>query len=285
MVEYDQIRLILPDFFVPNVLQEAGNRYMSLAQTVLLGAIAGFTIYLGLPVGRIKGLPTRLRSFLSMSSAGILVFLFFDIFEQLSPSIESSFRPGDYSEFLALMGLFILGFGFGLGGLIAFERRYLRPQSAEEQVLSPTRLALMIAAGIGLHNFTEGLAIGQSAGGGELAFAAVLIIGFGLHNATEGFGIVGPMMGKERPSWGFLGLAGLIGGGPTFLGTMLGYYFVSKALSVLFLSLAAGALIYIIGELFQMNWRGPSKQAASLGVLSGFLFAFMTEMVLVLAGI
>jgi ZIP family zinc transporter len=142
----------------------------------------------------------------------------------------------------------------------------------------------MIAAGIGLHNFSEGLAIGHSAGGGELAFAAILIIGFGLHNATEGFGIVGPLMGKEQPSWGFLGLAGLIGGGPTFLGTMVGYYFVSKALSVLFLSLAAGALIYIIGELFQMNWRGPTKQFASLGFLSGFLFAFLAEMVLVLAG-
>ena len=114
--------------------------------------------------------------------------------------------------------------------------------------------------------------------------AATLILGFGLHNATEGFGIVGPLMGKEQPSWGFLGLAGLIGGGPTFLGTMVGYYFVSKTLSVLFLSLAAGALIYIIGELFQMNWRGPVKQAASLGFLTGFLFAFLAEMVLVLAG-
>jgi zinc transporter, ZIP family len=257
---------------------------MSLVQTVLLGAVAGFTIYLGLPVGRIRGLPVRLRSFLSMSSAGILVFLFFDIFEQLSTTIESAFRPGDYNEFLAFTGLFIVGFGLGLGSLIAFEHRYLRPALGEGRVLSPTRLALMIAAGIGLHNFSEGLAIGQSAGAGELAFAAILILGFGLHNATEGFGIVGPLMGKEQPSWSFLGLAGLIGGGPTFLGTVVGYYFVSRALSILFLSLAAGALIYIIGELFHMNWRGPTKQAASLGFLSGFLFAFLAELVLVLAG-
>jgi ZIP family zinc transporter len=257
---------------------------MSLVQTAVLGAVAGFTIYLGLPVGRIKGLPTRLRSFLSMSSAGILVFLFIDIFGQLNTSIEPTFRPGDFNQFLVLAGLFIVGFGLGLGGLIAFERRYLRPAVGEGQVLSPTRLALMIAAGIGLHNFSEGLAIGQSAGAGELAFAAILILGFGLHNATEGFGIVGPLMGKEQPSWGFLGLAGLIGGGPTFLGTLVGYYFISKALSVLFLSLAAGALIYIIGELFQMNWRGPTKQAAGMGFLSGFLFAFLAELVLVLRG-
>ena len=53
----------------------------------------------------------------------------------------------------------------------------------------------MIAAGIGLHNFSEGLAIGQSAASGEISLALVLVIGFGLHNATEGFGIVGPFSG------------------------------------------------------------------------------------------
>ena len=151
-------------------------------------------------------------------------------------------------------------------------------------MLTPTRLALMIATGIGLHNFSEGLAIGQSAGRGDIAFATLLIVGFGLHNATEGFGIVGPMMGKERPTWGFLGLAGLIGGGPTFLGTMLGYYFVSTAMSILFLSLAAGALVYIIGELFQANWRSATKSSVSWGILIGFLFAFLTDLVLVYAG-
>ena len=259
---------------------------MSLPQTVLLGAIAGFTIYLGLPIGRIKHLPEKLRTFLAMTSAGILVFLFFDIYARAHRThrIEVS-DAGDYSEFLILLGIFVVGFGIGLGGLIAFEQRYLRQAIGGGQVLSPSRLALLIATGIGLHNFSEGLAIGQSAGGGELAFAAVLIVGFGLHNATEGFGIVGPLMGKERPTWGFLGLAGLIGGGPTFLGTMVGYYFVSTAMSVLFLSLAAGALIYIIGELFHVNWRGPTKLAASWGFFSGFVFAFLTDLALVFSGI
>ena len=179
----------------------------------------------------------------------------------------------------------MVGFGIGLVGLITFERRYLRRVVDGGQMLSPSRLALLIATGIGLHNFSEGLAIGQSAGGGELAFASLLIVGFGLHNATEGFGIVGPLVGKELPSWGFLGLVGLIGGGPTFLGTMLGYYFVSTAMSVLFLSLAAGALIYIIGELFQMNWRGATKATASWGFLVGFVFAFLTDLVLVVSGV
>jgi zinc transporter, ZIP family len=258
---------------------------MGFLQTAILGAVAGFTIYLGLPVGRIKNLPVKLRTFLSMTSAGILVFLLFDIFQQLILPIESNLKGGDFKESFFLLGIFIVGFGTGLAGLIAFERRYLPRAVAGGQVLSPSRLALFIAAGIGLHNFSEGLAIGQSAGGGELALAGLLLVGFGLHNATEGFGIVGPLMGKELPSWGFLALVGLIGGGPTFLGTMLGYYFVSTAMSVLFLSLAGGALIYIIGELFQLNWRGTTKPAASWGFFSGFVFAFLAELVLVLSGV
>ena len=258
---------------------------MNFIQTVVLGAIAGLTIYLGLPIGRIKNIPDRVRAFLSMSSTGILVFLFFDIFAQLTEPIEANLTSKNIPEFSLLLAVFIVGFGIGLLALILFERRIIRAPSGSTRTLSPTHLALLIAAGIGLHNFSEGLAIGQSAGSGEIAFAAILIVGFGLHNATEGFGIVGPLAGKERPSWGFLGLAGLIGGGPTFLGTMLGYYMVSTAMSVLFLSLAAGALVYIIGELFQQNWRAATKVPAAWGILAGFIFAYLTDLILVSAGI
>ena len=258
---------------------------MDFFQTAILGAVAGLTIYLGLPVGRIKNLSEKIRSFLAMSSAGILIFLFFDIFHQLSDPIQAALGGPDHGQFFLLLGVFILGFGGGLGVLIGFERRVIRHRPDPNQVLSPSRLALLIATGIGLHNFSEGLAIGQSAGGGELAFATVLIVGFGLHNATEGFGIVGPLMGKERPSWGFLGLVGLIGGGPTFVGTIVGYYFVSTVMSVLFLSLAAGALVYIIGEMFQANWRAATKLQAAWGLFAGFVFAFLTDLLLVLSGV
>jgi ZIP family zinc transporter len=258
---------------------------MSLLQTVLLGAIAGFTIYLGLPVGRIKGITQKTRSFLSMTSAGILLFLFFDIFGQIAEPIKGSLKPANFTEFSLFLAIFIGGLGMGLLGLVLFERRFINFQAdVNTQTLSPTRLSLLIASGIGLHNFSEGLAIGQSAGRGQIAFAAILLIGFGLHNATEGFGIVGPLLGKEQPSWGFLGLVGLIGGGPTFLGTLVGYYFVSTAMSILFLSLAGGALLYIIGELFQANWRSVNKWQASWGLLAGFIFALLTDLVLVFAG-
>jgi ZIP family zinc transporter len=255
-------------------------------QTIILGAIAGLTIYLGLPLGRIKGISDGVRSFLSMTSAGILLFLLIDIFAKLSEPIEAAIIENrNYGEFFVLLAIFILGFGIGLLGLIAFEHQFIRFRAVAGQTLSPSRLALMIATGIGLHNFSEGLAIGQSAGRGEIAFAALLIVGFGLHNATEGFGIVGPLVGGDRPSWAFLGLAGLIGGGPTFLGTIVGYYFLSSAMFVLFLSLAAGALVYIIGELLHINRQPGTKFQAGLGLFVGFIFGYLTDLILTISGV
>src|SRR5437762_11323036 len=113
---------------------------------------------------------------------------------------------------------------------------------------------MLIAVGIGVHNFGEGLAIGGSAARGEIGLATVLIIGFSLHNATEGFGIVGPL-GGVRPSWAWLGLAGLIGGGPAFLGTIVGYQVHSEPLELCVYALAGGAILYVIGEI----WTAPRR--------------------------
>lgn len=261
---------------------------MNFIQVLVLGSIAGFTIYLGLPLGRIQGISAQARTFLTTLSAGILTFLLFDIFGNIKEPIEEAVKEaaagqGNTWYALGLIGILVVGLGVGLIGLVLFESRFLNFRRESGQPISTARLAMMIAAGLGLHNFSEGLAIGQSAGQGQITFALLLIVGFGLHNATEGFGIVGPLAGT-RPSWGFLALAGLVGGGPTLLGTLIGYNFVSSALSVLFLSLAAGAILYVLGELFHGGRRAGFKMVAASGLLLGFLVAYATELVLVLAG-
>jgi zinc transporter, ZIP family len=148
------------------------------------------------------------------------------------------------------------------------------------------RLAMMIAIGIGLHNFAEGLAIGQSAAAGETSLALLLVIGFGLHNATEGFGIVAPMAGEEqRPSWGFLALLGLIGGGPTFLGTVVGRSFTSDAVSVLFLSLAAGSILYVVVQLIGVALRAGHKEMLYWGIFLGIMAGFATDFIITAAGV
>ena len=58
-------------------------------------------------------------------------------------------------------------------------------------------LALLVAIGIGVHNFGEGLAIGASFALGEIQLGTFLIVGFMIHNITEGLGIAAPIAKKR----------------------------------------------------------------------------------------
>ena len=145
-------------------------------------------------------------------------------------------------------------------------------------------LALAIAVGLGLHNLSEGLAIGESAHIGAIAFTGVLAIGFALHNITEGFGIAAPMTTASKPApWRFLGLAGLIGGGPTFIGTWIGFLASSSYFSIAFLAVAAGAILYVLNELFNLGRKISTPTTFAWGLLAGFLIAFATDLFLTVA--
>ncbi|MDO8730434.1 MAG: ZIP family metal transporter, partial [Candidatus Omnitrophota bacterium] len=144
------------------------------------------------------------------------------------------------------------------------------------------QIALMIAVGLGLHNLSEGLAIGQGYAAGATQLAWLLAIGFALHNATEGFGIAAPLSG-HRASWGFLGLCGLIAGGPTFLGAALGSAWVSKPAEIFCLALAAGSILYIIGELLHLGRQLKGEALVSIGLLIGFFIAMGTDFTLAVA--
>ncbi|MEP7192457.1 MAG: ZIP family metal transporter, partial [Actinomycetota bacterium] len=153
------------------------------------------------------------------------------------------------------------------------------------------RLSLLIAMGIGLHNFAEGLAIGESAASGALALALPLVIGFALHNATEGFGIVAPLVSdtdadgnKLVPSWGFLLAMGAVGGGPTVVGTMLGYQFTNEAVSVVFLTLAAGSILYVVTSLVAVAQKTRRSDLLAYGLLAGLVAGFLTDAIVTAAG-
>lgn len=118
-----------------------------------------------------------------------------------------------------------------------------------------------------------------------VSLALVLIIGFGLHNATEGFGITGPLVGRVRPSWKFLSLVGLIGGSPTFFGTILGSVYSNTAISTLFLGLAAGSIIYVAQTLIYTGLRSHKSDVFSIGLLVGFVVGIATDLVIAAAGV
>jgi zinc transporter, ZIP family len=276
---------------------------MSTAQTLILGAVAGFTIFVGLPMGRVRSTSASLRASLTAVATGILVFLFWDVVTHGSAPVESHLQAHDWGAFLGYAALLAFGFAAGMMSLVYYDSWLKNKRSTPlvgpgaaavdefthrtwfESLTPGRRLSLLIATGIGLHNFGEGLAIGQSSAAGELSLALVLIIGFGLHNATEGFGIVGPMAGEpEMPSWGFLGLMGLIGGGPTFVGTLIGQAWVSPALETVFFAVAGGSILYVVIQLFDVCKRYGMPKLVSWMLLLGLLLGFGTDWVLVAAG-
>jgi zinc transporter, ZIP family len=280
---------------------------MSTGQTLLLGAIAGATIFLGLPIGRMQSVTPATKAFLAAVATGILLFLFWDVISGAVEPIEAALTAGRDGRFLWLSFLLLAGFTVGLMSLVYYDlwmkrrrrRAFLGPGAAstaefeQEQEhehhftgMSPARwLAVFIATGIGLHNFSEGLAIGQSAAANEVSLAIVLIIGFGLHNATEGLGICAPLTGdREQPSWGFLALLGLIGGGPTFIGTVVGQAWVNEPVMILFFALAAGSILYVVMELLNVGRALASKTVVTWGILLGLVLGFATDFILVAAG-
>ena len=282
---------------------------MSESHTFVLGFVAGVTILLGLPLGRLGNVSAALRQFLNAFAVGILAFLLWDVLAHAWEPIDASLadlheHQGAVVTVLGYGVLFFGGLGIGLMSLVYYERwlegsgrpKTFGPGAMAQGELTARRiglgswsaarrLALLITVGIGLHNFGEGLAIGGSAASGEISLATVLVIGFALHNATEGFGIVAPLAAEDdRPSWGFLLLMGLIGGGPTFLGTVAGSQFTSDPLSVIFLTLAAGSILYVIVQLLGIAQRAGRSELLYWGLLAGLAAGFITDMVVTAGG-
>ncbi|WP_131737636.1 ZIP family metal transporter [Actinomadura roseirufa] len=281
---------------------------MSGEKIALLGAIAGFTIFLGLPVGRLRDPRPRMRALLSAIAIGILVFLMVDVLSHAWEPIDAALGEHRAGTAAAYGAVLAAGLAVSLAGLVHFDRWIAgraRPAPVSRVALAdglgtamPTatgartahdgaaqRLALLIATGIGLHNFAEGLAIGNAAASGELSLAALLVVGFGAHNATEGFGIVAPLAAAgRRVGWGRLGLLGVIGGGPTLAGTLIGQSLVSDTLGVAFLALAAGSILYVVIELLAVARRAALKTITTWGVLGGLILGFSTDAVITYAG-
>jgi len=258
---------------------------LSFGTTAMLGLFAGFTIFLGLPIARARKLKPAVVNILNAFAIGILVYLVIEIsMNALLPVNRalSAWHSGAAFPVLLVAAL-AGGLIIGLVGLGAASTALVK-RTAGSVAGNPLVLAAIIAIGIGAHNFAEGLAIGASAASGATAVAAGLIIGFALHNATEGFGVAAPLAGKVVPSWAQIGLAGLVAGGPTFLGTMVGYSFNSPTLSVLFLATAIGALVFVIGELWSVLKKTGVTIAATSMVTAGFAVAFVTEIIVDLNG-
>lgn len=202
---------------------------------------------------------------------GLLLFLLADAGHE---GLEAAaVVPASYQG----VALFVFG---GLGAFLALETLGGWLRARKERVRDAGRgtgwvLALLVATGIGLHNFGEGLAIGAAFALGEAALGTLLIIGFTLHNTTEGLAIVAPLANERVRAVDLIRL-GLIGGVPTIAGAWLGGFVYSPFWSVLFLAIGAGAIVQVVVQISrQMAGDQPlARYFATTPVLGGLFAGF-----------
>jgi zinc transporter ZupT len=162
-------------------------------------------------------------------------------------------------------GLVLLGVALSFLGMAALAGRLSGGTAA-----TGFTLALLVAIGIGVHNFGEGLAIGTSFAVGELQLGTFLIVGFMIHNVTEGLGIAAPVARTRVTLLALAGLA-LVAGAPTILGAWIGGYTTSDVLAALFFGIAAGAAFQVVVEVGRFVARQAPGGLRSGYVIGGFL--------------
>ena len=239
---------------------------MGFSELVLLGAIAGFTIYLGLPAGRLGGVDERVRVALPMFSVGILAFIFMDVTKHGQEIVDATLGglKDHRTSLLHVVGLFSLlaaGFTAGTAGIATIQRslRGRRPSNppiaggstataftarelaahADDTRRAALQTGMTIAAAIGLHNFAEGLAIGVSAKAGAIGLATGLIVGYQVH---------------------------------------------SDPLELCFYALAGGAILYVVGEIWTAVRRCGYRTLGLYLLAAGFIAGAATDLIVSYGG-
>jgi zinc transporter ZupT len=260
------------------------------ANARFLGVFTLIGLYVGvLPVAigllwfpLLSRLSSRSMDFLLALTVGLLLFLLVDGAEEgleASATLPGSFQGGVLFVLAAGAAYLVLEW---VGNVMKARRGSGGPSTTH-----PTGwvLALLIAIGIGLHNFGEGLAIGSAFALGEATLGTLLIVGFALHNTTEGLAIVAPLA-RERQKVGLVDLMklGLIGGVPTIAGAWLGGLVYSPVWSVLFLALGVGAIAQVTRQIARQIGRDAERGRAFTttpvlgGLLAGFAVMYVTGM-------
>jgi ZIP family zinc transporter len=259
---------------IPVATTTAGVSARTLWSFSLIGVYVGIVpVVLGmfwLPV--LARLGPRGMTFLMSATVGLLLYLGIDA---TTEALEIAGELGAPFQGAGLVGIGILGTILLLDAVSRYQMGIGRSEAGQRM-----SLAMMIAVGIGLHNFGEGLAIGAAYAVGAAALGTFLVIGFIIQNITEGLGIVVPIS-RDRPALRTLALLALIGGAPAIAGAWIGGLLYSQPLSALFLAIGAGAVFqvaYQIGR--QMIWKGAAERqrpwAAFAGVLAGMLTLYLT---------
>lgn len=248
----------------------------SLVELTALSAVMGLSIFLSLPIVLKKAMGSKTIAFLNAGAIGILVFLVADVYANASVILF----PSGYVGATIPMGIFVAGF-LGCFLLLFFLAR----PAPGAQVVPPRSVALIVAVAIGFQNLTEGLVFGAAWVQGISGLLLVIFLGFFLQNVTEGFPIAAPFLGSDRPPVARLAGYFLIGGIPTIVGGVVGFFWNSNNLDVLFDALAVGAILYAILPMIKTALRPSATTAETwarqdmlyIGLAVGFAIGFLVN--------
>lgn len=245
--------------------------------TVLFSVIMGFSIYLSLPIVLRRKTSERTTRLLNAVAIGILVFLMCDVFSDVAPSLYAGGALAGYGANPVLSIIFAVALAMGFFMLYIFENR-------SKKGLSPARMSLMIAIGMGLQNLTEGLVFGSLSVSLGLfsGVALVVLVGFVLQNITEGFPIAAPFLNHDDKKIGVMATLFLVGGLPTVIGGIAGFYYSSTMFNIFFDGLAIGAILYVIlpmikHQLKEMDYM--KQKLVYVGIFAGFLIGFLVNLI------
>jgi len=216
----------------------------------------------------IRKISKQKNHFFFALTVGLLLFLGIDSIEEAFEVVDDHLS-GSFNGVLLIATTIVLSF---LGLYYASEK--LTGKADSLRISKPVAIGLMIAIGIGLHNFGEGLAIGAAVGLGSIAFSTFLIVGFALHNTTEGFAIAAPMSRGKTMIGKLLGL-GMIAGTPAIFGAWVGGFAFSPFSSVIFLSIGAGAIFQVIVIVLKWIRDEGDKNLSSASVVSGLAIGML----------
>jgi zinc transporter ZupT len=208
-------------------------------------------------------------------TVGLLAFLAVDA------TLEGVELGGEGAQSLGGTGLVVLGAVLAYVALAAVGAWMDSRRSAETSAGVPvTRLATLVALGIGLHNLGEGLAIGSSYATGALALGAALVVGFAIHNTTEGLAIVAPLArGQRAPSLRRLVALGLLAGAPAIVGTWIGAAAFNPSVAALLFGMGVGAIAQVIVQIAPSLRDGAGRMLHPVtagGIALGMLALYVT---------
>ncbi len=247
-------------------------------ELVVLATVMGLSIYLSLPIVLAKSVASRTIVLLTAVAIGILIFLLGDVFSDAATIIYTNPASPYLASWTYAVAFLVACVGCFLVLLFSEHR-------SGKSRLQPRGLALLVALAIGFQNLTEGLVFGAFWALGAIGLLTVIFVGFFLQNVTEGFPIAAPLIGKNERSLSVLALLFLIGGFPTILGGVVGYFYNDSLLDVIFDALAIGAILYVILPMLRSAFRPADTPEASyvkqrltyLGVVVGFALGFVVN--------